>query len=281
MDTHDTHDTHAAGGGPRRTLAPHIEPWTEQEGDDMGQEQGRQDTRTRRRFLNGAAGVGAGITAVGFVDIFGGGAGGALAEAAGDPGAAAATIVNVVATAETLAVTFYYTVLTGATFRVDAPAVDDLRWTLEAEMRHLDGLRSLGGASLRQRFYLPDHLLTDAGVFVDTAVTLEATLAGAYLAATHQFAVLGQPLLAATAAQHAASEAQHLTLIGHLAGLPAHDLTLSTTAFHLMSDAVRALAPFLAGGTGFHGPLSVPSARQYQAARDASTAERRQPVTTP
>jgi hypothetical protein len=238
----------------------------------MGQEQSRQDTHTRRRFLNSAASVGAGITAAGFVDIFGGGATGPLAEAAGDPGESVATIVNVAATVETLAVTFYYTVLVGATFRVDAPAVTYLTGAMETEMRHLDGLRPLGGASLKQCFYLPDRLLADAGVFVDTAVTIETTLGTAYLAATHQFAALGRPLLAATAAQHAASAAQHLTLIGHLAGLAPHSLTLPAQTSHRVSDAALALTPFLRGGSSFSAPVNAPTARQYQAALDHAMA---------
>ncbi len=240
----------------------------------MGQEQSRQDTRTRRRFLNGAAGVGAGITAAGFVDIFGIGAAGPLAEAAGDPDESVATIVNVAATAETLAVTFYYTVLMGATFRIDEPAGAYLRLAMEAEMSHLDNLRPLGGASSRQRFYLPDRLLTDAGVFVDTAVTVETTLAGVYLAATHQFAALGRPLLAASAAQHAVSEAQHLTLVGQLAGLAPHSLMLPAPVFARVSDAAPALAPFLTEGDGFGRPANAPTARQYQAALGDTTATR-------
>jgi len=243
-------------------------------GDDMEQEQNRQDTRTRRRFLHNAAGVGAGITAAGFVDIFSSEAAGHLTEAAGGPGDTIATIVNVAATAETLAVTFYYTVLMGATFRVDEPAVAYLIGAMDAEMGHLDTLRPLGGASSRRRFYLPDHLLADAGVFVDTTVTLETTLTGVYLAATHQFAALGRPLLAATAARHAASAAQHLTLIGHLAGLAPHSLTPPAQVAHGVSDTALALTPFIRGGDGFSGPVNVPTARQYQTALDHAMAAR-------
>jgi len=215
-----------------------------------------------------------GIAAASFVPTVGIGAAGDLAEAAGSSTEDVATIVNLITTAEMLAVTFYYATLTGATFHIHERAVESLTVAMDAEMRHLDTLRSLNGRSMRDHFYLPDRMLSDARVFVNTGVTIETTLAGAYVAATRQFAVRGRPLLAATAALHAASAAQRLTLIGHLAGLPAQDLTMSTPAFHHVSDAARALAPFFVGGTGFSGPIGFPSARQYGAAHDVIMVER-------
>jgi len=44
-----------------------------------------------------------------------------------------------------------------------------------------------------------------------------------------------------------------------------------------VSDATPVLAPFLAGGAGFEGPVRVPSARQYRAALGNVKAERVQP----
>ncbi len=243
----------------------------------MKPEQNTQTTSTRRGFLQGAAEVGvgitaasAGVTAAGFVGLFGLGPTEAHAEDA-------ATILDLAATAETLAATFYYTALTGATFRIDKRALAHLKLTMDAELHHLEILRSLGGASLRQHFYLPDRLLADASVFVTTSLTIETALADAYVAATHQLAVLGQPLLAATAAQLGASAAQHLTMIGQLAGLTPHGLTLPAAGFRRVSDAAPALAPFLTGGAGFNGPVHVPSARQYRAALGHTAAERVQP----
>jgi hypothetical protein len=184
------------------------------------------------------------------------------------------SIINLAATAETLAVTFYYTSITGATFHIDAPAVEYLKLAMDAEMHHLQILESLGGTALEQQFYMPDRLLSDASVFVNTGLMLEAALTGAYLAATHQLALLGQPLLAATVAQHAASEAQHSTLLRHLAGLPPNDLTLPAVTSYQMSDALPALTPFLSGRIGFSGPVPFPSARKYQAALGDTRAER-------
>jgi hypothetical protein len=81
-------------------------------------------------------------------------------------------------------------------------------------------------------------------------------------------------MLAATAAQHSASEAQHLTLIAHVAGLRPSALTLPAPNFYQVSDALPALAPFLKGGAGFSGPLPCPSLNQCRAALGEAMAER-------
>lgn len=243
----------------------------------MDRRQTFQKTRsTRRGFLNKVVIVGAGVATGSGVNMIGNG----HADAAGTLTDDVATIANVTTTVETLAVTFYYTAITAATFHIDEASVACLAAMMDAEMQHLHMLRSLGGVAQHHHFYLPDHLLADARVFVHTGLTVEKTCAGMYLAATRQLAALGQPQLAATAAQHAARHAQHLTLIGHIAGLPVHDLTMPAPAFSQVSGAVRTLGPFLAGGSGFNGPIRFPSAQRYQAARAASTAEHLQPAAT-
>lgn len=221
----------------------------------MGREQ--YQSSTRRGFLNGAAGVGVGIAAAGFSDILGTGA----ARASGLSGHDAGAILDLAATAETLAIAFYQAALDGAAFHIDGKARTQLKMAMDAERGHLRTVRSLGGTALQQRFYLPDRLLQDASVFVNTGLKLETALAGAYLAATRQFAELGQPALAVTAASLGASEAQHLTLLGHLAGLSPDDLTLSTPSFRRASDALPVLAPFLSGGAGFFGPVGAAAGR--------------------
>ena len=218
---------------------------------------GHDHVRTRRGFLNGAAGVGAGIAAGSFADILGTG----VARAGGLPGHDAPAILDLAATAETLAIAFYQAALDGAAFHIGEKARTQLKVAMDVERGHLRTVHSLGGTALQQRFYLPDRLLQDASVFVDTGLKLETALAGAYLAATRQFAELGQPALAATSAALGASEAQHLTLLGHLAGLSLDDLTLSTPSFRRASEALPVLAPFLSGGSGFFGPVSIPAGR--------------------
>ncbi|MBK9711974.1 MAG: ferritin-like domain-containing protein [Kouleothrix sp.] len=225
----------------------------------MAQEQSDGKLRTRRNFLKTAVGVGGGLTVANFGGVFGIGS----AEIAASDVSA---IVNLAATAEALAVTLYYAVIAGATFYIGEQAIENLKLAMDAEMHHLQILQSLGGRPLTWQFHLPERMATDADVFVDTALKAETAFAGAYLAATHQLAVLGQPRLAATAAQHGASEAQHLMVMRHLAGFGPSDLTLPEPIFRQVSDALPTLAPFLKGGGGYRGPVSFPSPDSYQAA---------------
>lgn len=232
----------------------------------MARAQTNQTMRTRRGFLHNAAGVGAGISMASFIQIreLATPAHSAMAAAHSDEDTAA--IINLATTAEMLAVTFYDTAITGATFHVGDVATEHLTMAMEAEMQHLNLLQSLGGTSLQQQFYLPSRLLSDASVFVNTGLKLETALTGVYVAATHQFAVLGQPQLAATAAQLGASEAQHFTLISHLAGLMPADLIVPTPFYSHMSDATASLAPFLTGGTGLTRAVAFPSEREHREA---------------
>jgi hypothetical protein len=112
---------------------------------------------------------------------------------------------------------------------------------------------------------VPATLLSDPAVFVQTGAAAETAFVGAYLAATRRFAELGVPRLAATTAQHACSEAQHLALIRDIGGLVPNNLALPLPIYYNVSDAVPTLAPFLHGGEGFIGPVSAPTAAQIAA----------------
>jgi hypothetical protein len=228
----------------------------------MTQEQTNQNVRTRRSFLKSTLGVGGGIAAAGFVRSIGGSHANTASAFYAEDGVA--TIINLATTMETLAVTFYYAAITGATFRMSEEDAQHLKLVMDAEMHHLQILQALGGASLAQRFYLPKRALSDAGTFVSTGLRAETIFAGAYLAATHQFASFGQPKLAATAAQHGASEAQHHTLLSRLAGLAPSDLSLPAPIFFRVSEAVPALAPFLEGGDGFSKRVHCPASDDYR-----------------
>jgi hypothetical protein len=216
---------------------------------------------SRRSFLKGSAGIGGGIAMASFAASFGMGT--AQAAAANDD---IATIVNLAATAETLAVTFYYAAITGAQFDVDAADVEYLKLAMDAEQYHLDVLGTLGGKSLTQQFYVPATVLSDPAVFVKTGLAAETAFVAAYLAATRVLGDGGHGKLAATTAQHAASEAVHLSLIRDIGGLPPNDLALNAAIYYNVSDAVPTLAPFLKGGKGFVGPVSYPTKAQFEAA---------------
>ena len=140
------------------------------------------------------------------------------------------SVLDLAATAEAVSVTLYAQVLGHASFFMDDRTRRDLRGVLAAEAHHLALLRSLGGRPLASSFSLPARVLTDAGVFADAALHLEDVSTSAYLGATHQLAAAGQPELAATMAQFAASEAQHLTLLSQLSGYGPFRDTLPTAA---------------------------------------------------
>lgn len=190
---------------------------------------------SRRTFLRGLAGT---AVAASFSDAFG------LGGAAMPPIAKNGSVLDLAATAEALSVTLYFQVLSRASFVLTPETADDLRGVLAAETHHLELLRSLGGRPLTSTFTLPPRLLTDAGVFADTALKLEQISTSAYLGATHQLAA-AQPELAATMAQLAASEAQHLTLLSQLSGYGPFRDTLPAATFRQMADTAPALAPYL------------------------------------
>ncbi len=205
----------------------------------------RRDALKRGALLSG-------VSLVGFSGLFG--VRRAHAQETGDD---VETMLNLAATAETLACTLYYTVLSAGVITFKDLDVVYMKAALDAELQHLEFLNANGGQALTEEFYFPDDTFTDAATFVSTAEVLETVFVGAYLAATRRAAELGNPLLATTAAQVAAIEAQHLALIrltGDILLLPPNNISLAETKFFNVSDAVPSLQPFLEGGEGLAGP---------------------------
>jgi hypothetical protein len=217
---------------------------------------------SRRSLIKGAAGVGGGLVAASFANLFAVSSASAAHNANDEP----QTILNLAATAESLATAFYYYAIVAAEFEVADDEVAYLKFALDAEKYHLDFLVANGGAPLTTNFYVPAKLLSDPAVFVQTGAAAETAFVGAYLAATRRFAELNVPRLAATTAQHACSEAQHLALIRDIGGLVPNNLALPLPIYYNVSDAVPTLAPFLQGGAGFVGPIPAPTTAQITAA---------------
>ncbi|GGJ67895.1 ferritin-like domain-containing protein [Deinococcus aquiradiocola] len=211
--------------------------------------------RTLLRYLTG------GVAVAGFDQAFG------QRATLPSPGTSEspAQVLNMAATAEALAVTFYHHALSGATFGMNGDTRAHLHAMLAAEQAHLDLLGTLGGRPLTQRFSLPVAVRTDAAAFAETGLHLERVLTGAYLAAAHQLAGAGHATLAATAAQLGASEAQHLTLLSHLAGYGPGELTLPAAPLRLITDAPPVLAPFVGAVTAGRVRADLPSAEQVMA----------------
>ena len=168
------------------------------------------------------------------------------------------TIANLAATAETLAATSYYGTLALGGFSISDRVREYLKLALSSELYHLAILQSLGGKSLVNEFYIPEKFLTDFAVNTQTFIAAETAFTGAYLAATRRFAELGQPRLAATTAQHAATEAEHLALTRLAGGFVPNPNALPAPIYYNVSDAVPTLTPFLTGGPGFIGPVAFP-----------------------
>jgi hypothetical protein len=229
----------------------------------------------RRSFLKGATGIGGGIAVASFASLFGI----RDAFAAHDRQDSVQTILNLAATAETLAVTHYYSALTARTFSLSAADVAYLQFALDSEQQHLDYLNANGGQSLTSQFFVPSNLLSDPAVFVNITATAETAFIGAYLAATRRFAELGNPRLAATAAQVACIEAQHLALAREIGGLVPNNISLALPIYYNVSDAVPTLGPFLQGGQGFIGPVSYPGKDKVSAALGGVKAESIPPFT--
>ena len=211
---------------------------------------------TRRRALQVAAGVGGGLSAVGFGQLFGLQTAHAALQDAQD---APQTILNLAATAESLAITAYYHVIVSNPLGASGGALDYLKRALSAEQYHLDFLKGAGGEPITGEYYLPEAFFTDRAAAASTLVALETAFVAAYLAATRRFAELAEARLAATTAQHAASEAEHLTLARLAGGLaPANPNGLPAPIYYNVSDAVPTLVPFIQGAPGFGSAIGQP-----------------------
>jgi hypothetical protein len=223
-------------------------------------------------MIQTVAGIGGGIASIGFAQLFGVSTVQAELQDAEDT---PQTILNLAATAEALAVTAYYHTIAGNPLGLDDAALVYLKLALTAEQYHLEFLQAAGGEVLTSEFYVPDAFLLEKATNAQTFVAMETAFIGAYLAATRRFAELGEPRLAATTAQHAASETEHLTLLRLIGGLsPANPNGLPAPIYYNVSDAVPTLVPFIQGGTGLSGPIGVPDsamvtniAGSYQAVR--------------
>lgn len=215
---------------------------------------------SRRNMLKGAAGVTGGLALASFANILGAREAFANHDRMDD----VATIANLAATAETLAATSYYYTILNNPLGFDDDAISYLKLAMSSELYHLQVLQSLGGTSLAMEFYTPANFLSNRATNVATFIAAETAFTGAYLAATRRFAELGNPRLAATTAQHAATEAEHLVLTRLVGGFIPNPNALPAPIYYNVSDAVPTLAPFLQGGEGFVGPVPFPGVEAIQ-----------------
>lgn len=216
--------------------------------------------RSRRTFLKGAVATGVAATSVGL-----------LTKAAHGQAQAAdtvQTILNVAATAETLAVTFYTNGVTNATaLGLSGGALNDIKAALIEEQIHLNFFKANGGVPAAQTFSFPKGTATfsDLATFISTQQQLEGVFDSAFIAASYEFVQLGHPDLARIAVQIAMIESEHRALGRDIASDKnlTLDATMATTAspnpadnwaFAPQTIASVGAAPALVQAAGYLSP---------------------------
>jgi hypothetical protein len=180
-------------------------------------------------------------------------------------------ILNIACTAESLAICFYYAALQ----RPDTlPLVNNtanrnyFQAALSQETEHLFYLQDLGGMTLATKFYFPDNMFIDEGIFFKTASTLEDYFISAYLAAALDFSgvyssgfTTPSPKLIGSVVQIVGVECEHRALLNVAANVsPPNNRIAETALLTSVSAAVAPLTGFITPGTaGFNPtPHSVP-----------------------
>ncbi len=198
---------------------------------------------------------------------------------------APARILDLAATAEALATTFYYRAIQSQFFVRLPPAYQVyFRAALDQERQHLLFLAGAGGRPLATSFYFPPRTFgfDDFIVFVATIERLETDFLGAYLAAARRYAELGQPVMAAIAGQIVGVEAEHRILGRELKGEtppPPNNLCFERATLDCPEQTLGALSLYLNGGAGYEGPLSMPGDDEMVAAIQGYTSARVPPAT--
>lgn len=176
-------------------------------------------------------------------------------------------ILNAAITFEHLAVTVLTTALTtaAAQLQLNVLATTLVQSFLAHDVAHLDFLASLGGTPLTTTFTIPPPVFSQGAVgFLIGGEALETLETGGYMAATREFAELGQPTLAKNAFQVGAIEAQHVGLIRgalQIAGVPGYtpaaNKAFATDLLLYVRDEIAVLrAVGLIGGSA--PPVSFP-----------------------
>lgn len=155
-------------------------------------------------------------------------------------------ILDIAVTAETFAVTHYARAL--GEMKFDKVTEAYMKAALEAEFIHIGYLKANGAKPIVEEFYFPLETFSSNKMLGTVTAVAETVFVAAYLAATRRFAELGNPLLAMTAAQIVASEAQHLSFMRGLAGeVPSNNVALGEPLFYNVSDAVPVISGLLDG----------------------------------
>lgn len=237
----------------------------------------KQAGASRRTFFTRTAAL-AGATALGSAGI------GLLqpiaADAATTTSATAITdtaqdIFTVAATAESLAVTFYYYALASKHLPdVNSKANRNyFQAAVTQEFEHLRIFEILGGNPLVTEFYFPTNMFTNEKVFFATAELIEEYFISAYIAAAREFSgavssgiTRADPLAIGLAVQLAGVESEHRALLRVAYNQnPPNNFILEEALVPSVGAAATALAPFLAPGKGYTGPFKQATQHEVRA----------------
>lgn len=160
---------------------------------------------SRRTFLKGAVATSAAVAGLGLLK------GEADAQAADS----IQTILNVAATAETLAVTFYTNgINNAASLGLAGNDLDEIKAAMLEEEIHLEFFLANGGVPAAQTFSFPDGAATFTNLsnFISTQQQLEGVFDSAFIAAAYEFGQLARPDLTRYACMIAMIESEHRAL---------------------------------------------------------------------
>jgi hypothetical protein len=178
-----------------------------------------------------------------------------------------ATILSIAATAERLAVTFYTNGVKHADdLGLSGTRLEVIKAALIEEQIHELFFVANGGTPLTSTFSFPhgDDTFEDLDVFIATQQQLEGVFDSAFLAAIHEFAAMGQPVLARIAGQIATIESEHRALGRFIGGLVPAD----NWAFAPVLIPSVGAAPAIVKEAGYLSPRPGNSYTYHQVSTD-------------
>ena len=179
-------------------------------------------------------------------------------------------ILNIAATAEALASTFYYVSLQEPTNLPNVNSDANRNYFQAATVQeyvHLQILQQLGGKPLATKFFFPSKMFTDESTFFATASLLEDYFISAYIAAAKEFSGVGSsgiakpfPVGIGLAVQIAGVECEHRALLRVASSSnPPNNRIIESALVGSVSAAVPPLTPFLTGGGNYTVQHQLPS----------------------
>lgn len=187
------------------------------------------------------------------------------------------TIFSVAATAERLAVTFYTNgVKHAGQLGFSGASLEAIEAALIEEQIHELFFVANGGTPLASTFSFPHGKDTfeSLSTFIETQQQLEGVFDSAFLAAIHEFAAMGQPVLARIAGQIATIESEHRALGRFIGGL----IPADNWAFAPVLIPSVGAAPAIVKEAGYLSPRSGNSYTYHQVSTADEGVMYREPV---